>query len=1056
MKMRVNFTKRTFVLRFLFLAICFVSLWGILPVSAATELQQQTITVTGTVKDNQGAAVIGVSIIAQDGRTGTTTDANGNFTLRVPEGSELSISFIGYQTQVVTAGREPIRIELVEESMNLDVVQVVAYGVQKKVSVTGAISAVGGEELTRTPISSPANVLSGLMTGITTVQYSGEPGNDAAEIFVRGKGTFTRDGATPLIQVDGVERSFNQIDPNEIESINVLKDASATAVFGVRGANGVILVTTKRGREGKAKINFSTSASLLIPTKSVELANAEEYATFYNMRDRLDGKPLSFTDAAIQKLRDHSDPIRFPDTDWLDYIMKDVTMQSQHNINISGGTSTVRYFVSGGLYTQGGMFNNFGLPYDASFQYKRYNYRTNLDIDATKTTTISFSIAGNADNSVRPQNGDGATGLMRNVYWSAPFSSPGIIDGKRVLAAMDYTDGVNLPFLGVNGIGYWGNGYWGSNKNRMNVDLALNQKLDFITRNLSFSVKGSYNSSFDVNKNVTSSRATYTPALKEDGTLGYKKNGQDTQASYDERRERGRNWYMEAALNWNRDFGEHHVSVLALYNQSKTYYPSQYSDIPIGYVGLVGRVTYDWKNRYMAEFNAGYNGSENFHPDRRFGFFPAGSVGWIVSEENFWKSVKPVVNYMKLRASWGLVGNDKVGGSRFMYTPDPYKTGLTSSFSGGNNDNNEGFAYYFGTNRAMLPGAKETSRNNPNVGWEKALKQNYGVDFAFLKERLSLSVDYYQEHRTDILVRDGTAPGIIGFAVPYANLGEVKSWGTELSLRWRDRIGQHANYYVGVNLSNNQNEILEMKETPQNYPWLYQKGHRIGNRSLFRFWRFYDEDTPELYEKTFGTAFPDHGVNLLPGDPVYVDRNNDGKIDPEDSGRDKGYTDDPQWIAGFNAGFTWKDLDVSMQWTGAWQVSRQLEDVFFKPFVSNTFPTQGGLLKYHVDHTWTEENPSQSALYPRPTTARESNTYRAHTLFNVNSSYLRLKSLQIAYNFHFPFMEKIKLDSFQLALSGYNLLTFTDYIWGDPESRASNSPSYPLQRSFSLTLKVGF
>lgn len=1052
--------KRCSVLLFaLLFTTSLIPLWGVQSAFAAIdESKQQIVTVTGTVEDNQGERIIGANVMTEDGKTGTITDFDGNFKLNVPLGTKLLITFIGYDSQVITATRAPMRVVLSENSQMLGEVQVVAYGAQKKVTVTGAISGVKGEELLKAPVSTVSNVLSGLMTGITSVQYSGEPGADAADIFVRGKATFGN--SSPLIQVDGVERGFNDIDPNEIESITVLKDASATAVFGVRGANGVVLITTKRGKEGKAKISFSTSASILTPTRLVEMANSYEYANFHNLMSQYDGIASSFSDEVIQKFQDKSDPIRFPDTDWIDYVMKDATLQTQHNINISGGTRNVRYFISAGAHTQGGLFKDYGLPYDLSYQYNRYNYRSNLDIDVTKTTTVSLNIGGNVDNANRPYTGQGSSGVVKGLYWATPFSSPGIIDGKYVRAAQDYTDGVNLPFIGKDGLGdYYGKGYMTTSNNKLNVDLMLNQKLDFITKGLSFKAKGAYNSSFTVYKDASAAVATYTPVLMSDESIAYKKYGENNQTTYVERRAKARDWYMEAAFDYDRDFGDHHVGALILYNQSKKYYPTTYSDVPEGYVGLVGRTTYDWKNRYMIEFNVGYNGSENFHPDNRFGFFPAGSVGWSVSEEKFWNAIKPIVNYMKLRASWGLVGNDKPHNdyaSRFMYAADPYLTGLTDLFNRGNNANNNGVAYYFGTTRNTMLGAKEAGKNNPDVTWEKAFKQNYGVDFSLLNERLKVSADYFRERRTDILLSDATAPSIIGFAVPYANLGEVKSWGWELSLRWDDRINSNFRYYVGVNLSNNENEIIERKEAPQNYEWLYQKGHRIGARSLYKFWRFYDEGTPELYEKTFGTSFPDHGVDLRPGDAVFVDLNGDGVIDTEDASYAYGHTDDPKYIAGINMGFSWKNFDVSLQWTGAWEVSRLLSDVFARPFVSNDSQTQGGLLKYHVYNTWTEDNPSQSAKYPRPTWSNSGNNYRSSTLFETNASYLRLKSLQIAYNFNFPFMKKIKLNSCQLAFSGYNLITVSDYMWGDPESKASNAPTYPLQKSYSLSLKLGF
>lgn len=1042
----------SFTLIFSFAVISFISLSIQNAVGEVNKIQQQSI-VTGIIVDEQGETIIGANVITEDGKTGTVTDEAGHFQLNVPYGTKLIISYIGYDSQTIEARPGQMRIVLQESSVTLQEVQVVAYGAQKKVTVTGAISGVKGEELLRTPTGSVSNVLSGLVTGLTSVQYSGEPGSDAAEIFVRGKATWA--DSRPLVQVDGVERNLNDIDPHEIENITVLKDASATAVFGVRGANGVILITTKRGQQGKAKINFSTSASVVTPTKMVELADSYQYATFHNQMRRNDNREPLFSEEIIQLFADGSDPIRFPNTNWLDYVMKDATLQTQHNINISGGTDAVRYFVSASAYTQGGLFNQFNLPYDLTYQYNRYNYRSNLDIDVTNTTTLSLNIGGNVDNSNKPYTGQGSSGMMRSIYWSTPFSSPGLVDDKLVFAATDYADHT-LPFIGGNGMSdYYGKGFMSTSKNVLNVDLVLDQDLDFVTQGLSFKLKGSYNSTFYANKSASAGIATYTPVLQDDGTIAYKKYGENSQLSYSENRGKARDWYMEAAFNYARSFGDHSFTGLALYNQSKSYYPSQYSDIPTGYVGFVGRVTYDWKNRYMAEFNVGYNGSENFAPERRFGFFPAGSVGWTISEEPFWEDIKPVVNYLKLRSSWGLVGNDKVGGSRFMYTDDPYLIGL-NALHNRSNQAPINWAYYFGTNRNVSLGARESSRNNPFVSWEKAFKQNYGVDFSILDERLSTSLDYFTENRTDILLRDATAPNLLGFAVPYANLGEVNSWGWEASLRWNDRIGSDFRYNLMLNLSNNQNEIIERKETPQNYDWLYQKGHRIGANKLYEFWRFYDEETPALYEQTFGTPFPDHQIELKPGDAVFRDLNGDGKIDSEDMSYANGYTDDPQYMVGIIGGFNWKKVSFSMQWTGAWDVSRVLSDVFMKPFTSNSSQSEGGLLAYHVNNTWTEENPSQNAKYPRATWDAAANNYRSSTLFEVNSNYLRLKSVELGYDLNLPFMQDINLNSCILSISGYNLLTFTDFMWGDPESRASNAPTYPLQKSYSVSLKLGF
>lgn len=1000
---------------------------------------QQAGVVKGTVVDEEGEPIIGATIRVEGTKVAAVTDLDGAFSIKASVGSVLTFNSIGYEPQKVKVGRGPLHVVMKSDAIMMKDVQVVAYGVQKKLTVTGAISGIKGDELLKTPTGSITNMLSGAVPGLSSIQYSGEPGADAATVLVRGKATWA--DSNPLIQVDGVERDFNDIDPNEVESITVLKDASATAVFGVRGANGVILITTKRGKEGKAKISVTTSASIIMPTNMLKLANSYEYATYYNQmlkNDAADTK-TPFSAEILQKFKDHSDPIRFPDTDWIDYCFKDAAFQSQHNVNISGGTESVRYFVSLGAYTQDGLFKQQALPYDFNFKYRRFNYRANLDYDVTKTTTLSVNIGGRVDTKNTPYSGEDNNQLFRHLYWATPFSSPGIIDGKYVLSSTDYDD-YQLPFIGASGLGaYYGLGYMSKNTNTLNVDLALNQKLDFITKGLSFKLKGSYNSDYYVQKGRSSSVANYNPVLTADGTIEYRKNGNDSQLGYQEEFGKGRNWYMEASLNYARDFGLNHVTGLVLYNQSKKYYPSQYSDIPSGYVGLVGRVTYDWNNRYMAEFNVGYNGSENFAPDKRYGFFPAGSVGWTASEEPFFKPLKKVVSYMKLRASWGLVGNDNVGGDRFMYTADPYTLG------GG---------YNFGTNiSANKNGAYEGTKHNADITWETSFKQDYGIDVSFLDNRLKATFDYYYEKRKDILLQNKMAPALLGFTLPYANLGKVDSWGYEVSLKWGDKIGSKFRYWIEGNLSYNQNEIKEMYEAPQNYEWMYQKGHRIGARSIRQFWGFYDDTANERYKAQYGQDIAEHSGGLLAGDCVYVDLDGDGTIDSNDLSYSLGYTDDPEYTIGVNIGFEWKNLEVTTQWTGAWNVSRMLDETFRQPLGDTG---NKGLLKYQYDHTWTPDNPDPNAKYPRATMTHASNNYAASTLYEVDASYLRLKSMQVAYHFNFPFMQKIGMNQLTLALSGYNLLTFTSFEWGDPESRTSSRPSYPLTRTFALSLKLGF
>lgn len=1064
----------------------------------------QAKAVKGTVVDETGEPVIGATVLVVGGSAsqGTITDMDGNFSINVKPGQKLKITYIGYDESIVAA-KEGMKVQMkTSGAVSLNTVEVVAYGVQKKVTMTGAISSVKSDDLVRTSVGSVNNVLGGQLSGVTTVQYSGEPGDDAAEIFVRGKATWG--DSQPLIQVDGVERTMADIDPNEIESVTVLKDASATAVFGVRGANGVVLITTKRGSQGKAKISVSTSWTALSPTKMVEQASSLEYANFYNQMSENDywqtanlavangkyasleaymaEKPFSksFSDAIIQKFATGSDPIRFPNTRWADYIMKDVTLQQQHNLNISGGTDRVKYFISTGYYSQDGLFKEFGANYDFGYQYHRFNYRSNLDLKATKTTTLSFNVAGNVSNADKPYTGSGAAGLIKQIYYATPFSSPGIIDNKLVYCTTDYTDGLKLPFVGGDGMGYYGKGFMQTNINKIQMDLVLDQKLDFITKGLSFKAKGSYNSAYTISKQGNCQVATYNPLVQydeqgnviynADGTpyIVYRQNGNDTDPSYSASQGKARDWYLEGSFNYSRVFGKHTVNALMLYNQSKQYYYSNisYPDVPRSYVGLVGRVTYDYANRYMAEFNIGYNGSENFAPGRRFGTFPAGSIGWIISEEKFWKPISKIASFFKLRASWGLVGNDKtLDKIRFMYLADPY---ITGSYGLVNNMSNwaDTYGYLFGNAQSgtvqgtsSIAGAYESIKNNPDIGWEKAFKQDYGFDLYFFGDRFKTTFDYYREHRTDILVRDATVPSSIGFTMPYTNAGETKAWGWELSLGYNDKIGKNFRFWGKLNLSYNQNEIIEMKEEPQKNDYMLAKGHRIGARSMYKFWKYYEgEQTKAEYEQTFGTPFPQQRItNLQPGDCVYVDLDGDGKIDPNDMTCDNGYTDDPEYMAGLTLGFNYKRLTFNMQLTGAWNVSRYITDVFRQPFYCSSNTTQGGLLSYHVNNTWTPGvYESQDALYPRATWANAEQNYENSDLWEKDAKYLRLKTVSLSYDFINPTFKKIGMNKCEVTLSGYNLLTFTPYKWGDPETRASNAPSYPLQRTYTISLNVGF
>ncbi len=1063
---------------------------------ASLALYAQETAVHGTVFDDQGEPLIGATVMVAKSTIGTSTDLDGNFTIKCKPGAKLVISYVGYETKEAPA-KDGMQVTLKESASMLDAVEVVAFGVQKKVSQTGAISSVKSEDLTRTPVSSVTNVLAGQLSGVSTVQYSGEPGSDAAEIFVRGKATFSADGAKPLIQVDGVEREMWDIDPNEIESISVLKDASATAVFGVRGANGVILVTTKRGKEGKAKIDISLNFSGQSPTKLIEMANSVEYANFYNYMNRSDGGNDVFSEDIISRFTSdkYSDRMRFPNMRWTDYIFKKVTLQQQHNVNISGGNKKVRYFVSAGFFSQDGIFNQFGNnDYAFDYRYNRFNYRSNLDISVTPTTDISINIAGKIDNSAKPKTGQGAEGMVKAIYGATPFSAAGFDDQGRYISPVldaDYNieydaegnpHAVTLPFLGSAPMNYvtYQPGAYHNTANTITTDVILKQKLDFITKNLSFHVKGSYNSNFNQQKTITGSAETMNPKMMPDGSIEFLTKTFKDAPKYEEPSNtsgKGRNWYIEAAFNWNREFGKNNLTALLLYNQSKQYYyGNTYPDIARGYVGLVGRVTYDYDNRYLAEFNFGYNGSENFAPGKRFGAFPAGSIGWVVSNEKFMENLNPYLSFLKIRFTLGKVGNDQIGGSRFMYLADPFEVNGGALLERLGKDAGP-YAYYFGTGNgahAAQLGAAEMQKNNPDVTWEKAVKQNYGIDIQFFNNRLKGTFDYYREHRTDILLQNYNTSSIIGYKPAMTNYGIVDSWGWELSIGWNDFIGKDFSYYARFNLSYNDNKIKLDGQAPQSYDYMKQAGHRIGARSQLLFFGYYEgQETAEKYAAAYPEqfiAYDEEGMpydlphvlpqqlksnkELNPGDPIYVDLNGDGKIDGNDYSRDFGKTDDPRFIAGLNLGGSWKGLSLALQFSGAWDVTRSISGAFQQPFYNAAGDGQGGLLKTHLEDSWSEDN--RNATYPRPTLAYLKHTYAGSTLWEKDASYFRCKSAQIAYDFNMPWMKKIGIRQLQLSLSAYNLFTVTKYKWGDPENRASSSPSYPLTRTYTAGLKVGF
>lgn len=915
---------------------------GLLCICSTAATFAQTATVSGVVKDDTGEPVIGAGVLVKGTTLGTITDIDGHFSFRADDlNGVLVVSFVGMETQEIPMkGKGTFDIVLKSSNTLLEEVQVVAYGAQKKVTLTGSISSVNTDELLKVPTASIGNMLSGVLSGVSSIQSSGQPGGDDPDVFIRGISTLNTMNAKPLYLVDGVERSFFQIDPNEVENITILKDASSTAVFGVRGANGVIIVTTKRGKEGKAKINASFSYGIQTPTRMPEFVNSYDYATFLNEAYTNDGKDPKFTPEAVEAFRTHSNPIIYPDTDWMELLFKSSAPQTQGNVNISGGTERVRYFISMGMLDQKGFFKNHDTRYDANFNFNRYNYRANLDIDFTKTTLVAINMGGRVEKRNFPRSGDDINQLFRRIYWATPFSGPGIVDGKWIKGNSQY-----LPVGLSDGLGnIYGRGYGSKTTNVVNLDLALTQKLDFVTKGLQFKIKVAYNSGYDHTKERATSIESYQPWYRKDVTwmehpagsdpneVVYIQDGEAGLISYAESFGKSRDWYAEASFDWKRDFGLHHLSALALYNQSKTYYPdSDYPGIPRGYVGLVGRVTYDYDNKYLIEGNVGYNGSENFAPGNRYGFFPAVSGGWVLTQEEFLKD-NPVVNFLKIRASYGIVGNDRY---------HPYGTGFMDRFLYLPNSYFIGSGYQFGTGTSWSPGAYEKSFGNSGLSWEKSAKQNYGIDFSLFNQKLSGSIDYFYEKRTDILAKASTDPIIHAMSLPVLNLGIVSNKGVELNLKWNHKINSFR-YWTNLNVSYAKNKIVYQDEVPSEYTYTLKTGHPVGQPFGLKVRGFYYEGMEDV---------ADHSYVLKEGDVVYEDLNHDGKIDDNDKTA-IGYPSYPLLNAGLTLGFEYKGFDFSMLWVGATKTSRVLEETFRKP-LGETYDRS--LMSHQFTDRWTPE-----------------------------------------------------------------------------------------------------
>ena len=1045
--------------------LTFMAMLCLLPSSVLA----QNIAVEGTVIDETGEPLIGVTVTVQGVGAGAITDFDGHFRIAsVAQGATLEFSYVGYLSQQLKARTGHISVTLQPDLKAVEEVVVIAYGQQKKVTITGAVSAVGGEELLKAPVASVANALQGKLPGMSVVQPSGMPGADEPVIRVRGVGSLN--SAEPLVLVDGVERSFGQLDPNEIQDISILKDASATAVFGVRGANGVILVTTKRGQAGKASVTVSASSAIQQISKFVDFTDSYTYGKMWNYTAITDALPMSqwpgsatiadytpyadtgirFTQDVMEHFRKGDMPVTFPSTDWIKYMMNDAAWQEQVNVNVNGGTERVRYFVSAGFLNQNSLFKTFSQNDDETFKYNRFNYRANLDINVSKYSQLALTLGGRVQNRTTMGGGEGF--IFRYLQGATPYAGIGVDDqGRHIVADGNIVGPYDRDALS----NYYDLGYVNESTNVLNLDLQYKLDMSFLTPGLDFKIKGSYNTEYTARKNRQNgfgTGVTYVATLNSEGKEVLRKENITWPIPYSEAKWGSRNWYAEASFNYARKFGNHNVGALLLYNQSKTYYPwdsdgSLYQSIPKGYVGLVGRVTYDYDTRYMFDFNIGYNGSENFAEGKRYGTFPSFSVGWIPSNEKFWEPMKNIMGYLKLRASWGKVGNDNTNGARFLYLP-----GAWQFYTGSTTVNPQNRGANFGTSGSWLQAVKELTAGNPNVTWETATKINLGFDAAFINDRLTVNLDLFWEDRKDILVSNASLlPAVTSLPSSYVNEGRVKNHGYELTLKWADRIGD-LRYSISPSIAFARNKVIEMLEVPPMYDYLSRTGLPVGQRFGYDLFEFYQEGTEERYKAKYGVDMPDQVVELKYGDAVYVDLNGDGIIDQNDQ-KPLGYTDNPEITWSVNANLNWKGFDFSMLWVGANNTSRALNGYFRDQFGSTN---TSALAQWVADNSWTEDN--RSAILPRISFTNRVHNNRDSQAWIIDSKYVRLKNLEMGYTITKPKWLQL-INYVRFYVSGQNLLTFADFKGNDPEAPGSGldfGVRYPMTRVYNFGLQVNF
>jgi len=1009
------------------------------------------LTVTGTVVDEAGDPMIGAGVLLKNTVIGVITDFDGNYSITVDAaggGGVLVFSSLGYDDQeIAVEGRTVINVQMKLQSAVLEEVVVVGYGTQKRESVVGSIATVDASNL-RVPSAQLSTGLAGQLAGVVAVQKSGQPGSSSADFYIRGVSSF-QGTVTPLVLVDGVERDLDLVDTDDIASFSILKDASASAVYGVRGANGVIIITTKKGDVGRPKVNVRSETGITQPLIMPRFVNSEQFATMYNWAS---DEPY-YTAEDIAKYKSGEDPDLYPDVNWMKQMYRNLASNQRVNVSVSGGSDVVRYFVSGSYYTESSIFKNASnvYDYDSSISYDKFNFRANVDINLTESTVLSLNLANIYETRVSP-------GTSTGNIWSWAFStSPNAVP-------YEYSDGTISRPSGTNE-NPWNllvhTGYYESFTNSAQSVIGLNQdfgKLFDPLEGLTASMKFSWDAwNYQSQGRTKTPRQYHAQGRDEDGNLIFGDPIVEGTSSlaYSAGGSSSMNTYLEASLNYSRVFGGiHRLGAMMLYNHSikrTTLGGDATTSLPYKNQGVAGRITYALKDRYFAEVNVGYNGSENFAPGHRFGFFPAISAGYLLSEEEFWAPYKNIANVLKFKVSYGKVGNDQIGGARWLYLPTVI--GGNSATLGETGGNGGG---------GLAIGRPE----NLNFSWEEETKFNLGVEFELFRE-LRVMVDYFDSHRTGILMLRGGLPGIAGYQnsnkLPYVNVGETRNRGIDSSLEWHKQIGD---WYLTArgNFTYNRNCLVNNDEPD----WKYKYQNRIGKPyglGAGQPWGLLAIGLFESEEEIANSPVQTFGEYRV-GDIKYQDINGDGRIDSDDNIY-LGYTTLPEITYGFGLNAEYKGFDANVFFQGVGHVNFFLSGPSLTSTFSSTSIERAAVQSDVWENGWDrltnngeDMSKASQAIYPRlaiGSAAGSSNNSQTSSWWQRDGSFLRLKNFEVGYTLPKRLVARTGvIQSLRVYIAGNNLITFSKFHLWDPEQGGGQGASYPNNRVYSFGLNANF